>query len=113
MCVYCIHQLSMSDSWDLTKKKIKDAVKAYKRRYPDHYKIVVKAIALKRSLKQDQYARIDKSDMRGLFEIPEDLHTVFVMLLDVEEITWFKTTEGGRWFARTFPEFSLPNHGSV
>lgn len=103
----------MSDSWDTTKGKIKQAVKAYKRRYPDQYKIVCKAIALKRSMKKDEYARIDHSDMRGLFEIPEDLHTAFVMLLDAEEITWFKTKDGGRWFARQYPEFSLPDKGSV
>lgn len=102
-----------SDSWALTKKKIKFAVAAYKRRYPDAYRIVCNAINMKRSLNRDEYATIESSDMRGLFEIPEDLHTAFVMALDEEEIVWFKTTEGGRWFARTFPEFALPNRGSV
>lgn len=101
------------DSWALTKKKLKFAVAAYKRQYPEDYKIVCKGIAMKRSLKRDEYATIEGSDMRGLFEIPEDLHTAFVQALDEEEIVWFKTKEGGRWFARTFPEFSLPDRGSV
>lgn len=104
---------STSDSWVLTKKKIKLCVVAYKRRYPDAYKIVTDAIQMKRGLNRDQYASIESSEMRGLYEIPEDLHQAFVMALDAEEITWFKTKDGGRWFARTFPQFALPEKGNV
>lgn len=90
-----------------TKKKIQRVVAAFKKRYPDDYRMVTEAVKVKRSMTADQFARIEGTHMRALFEMPEDLHSDLVMALDPDEIVWFKTNEGGRWFASTFKEFSL------
>lgn len=92
----------------LIQKKISQIVAAYKKRYPDDYRMVVDAVKMKRGLTRDQFASIEGSSMRGLFEIPEKLHQSLVIGLAEEEIEWFKSLTGGRWFATTFREFALP-----
>lgn len=50
---------------------------------------------------------------RALFEIPEDLSSMIVGSLDIDELMWFKSgtkanpNQGGRWFTKAFPEFAL------
>lgn len=88
---------------------IKRIVDDYKRDYPEDYRLVVEGIAMKREMTRDEFASVEGSpDMRGLFEIPEVLVQNLIIGLDESTTTWWKTKEGGRWFARTFREFSLP-----
>jgi hypothetical protein len=44
---------------------------------------------------------------RPLYEIPENLDKMIKKGLNDEEKEYLKSIEGGRWFAKTFKEFSL------
>lgn len=99
------------------KHTIRQIVQGYKLLYPDEYEAVVKMVREKRGLLADEKFGTDKSggSQRGLFEIPELIHQSIVDLLSDDQLLWFKTgtklepNAGGRWFAKTFPEFALPN----
>lgn len=92
-----------------TNNRIKNIVELYKRAFPNEYKLVCEAIEMRRRIMKDG---VDMDEMNGtlkrpLFEIPEKLSASIISELDAEELEYFKTTEGARWFAKTFPEFSL------
>lgn len=100
------------------KNHITKIVDDYKRLFPDDYQTVVDGIKLQREMLLDKKFGIaldTGSDMRALFEIPADLSEMFIMQLTEEEMEWFKAggldrKAGGRWFARTFKEFTLPQY---
>lgn len=100
------------------KAHITKIVDDYKRLFPDDYQTVVKGIQLQRDMLLDQKfgtALGTGSDMRALFEIPADLSEMFIMRLSEGEMEWFKAggtnrKAGGRWFAKTFREFALPEN---
>jgi hypothetical protein len=99
-----------------TKNRIKKIVEDYKRLFPEEYAIVVRGIQMKKELTRDKYASIEGMfDGRALYEIPETLHNMLAHSLIQEDIVWLKSgghdrKEGGRWFAKTFPEFALPDY---
>lgn len=92
-------------------RAIKQVVANYKTLHPEEYKIVCKGIDMKRKMNADEYARVDGSeDMRGLYEVSETLMNMLVRDLTLDQTNYLKTIAGGRWFAKTFREFSLPTH---
>jgi len=97
----------MKDS-DSAKSKIEQLVKAYTERYADEFLLFQEAIKAKRTLSKDEFFQLEGTEMRPLFETPEKLYASFVLGLDEDELIWFKTNEGGRWFASSFPAFALP-----
>ncbi len=82
-------------------------MRGYIKGNPDDYATVVKAIAYKRSLSDQKFAMLEGSHMRALFEIPEKLMQSLILGLDEEGTIWMRTNEGGRWFAREFPDFAV------
>lgn len=91
-----------------TKKHITLLVNLYIKSHPLDYESFVKGVAMMRALTQDEFATLYGShDTRALFEMPEDLHNDLVMGLNEEEMVWFKSKIGGRWFAKTFKDFAL------
>lgn len=100
------------------KNHITQIVDDYKRLFPDDYQTVVDGIKMQREMLLDQkYGQAigTGSDMRALFEIPQDLSEMLIMNLTEGEMEWFKAggsdrKEGGRWFAKTFKEFTLPQN---
>lgn len=98
------------------KTHIKKIVEDYIKLYPGDYKIVKEGIEMQRKMLLDsEYGQASNtgSEMRALFEIPADLSEMFIMRLTEEEMEWFKAggpdrKQGGRWFAKTFKEFALP-----
>lgn len=96
------------------KTHITQIVKDYIRLFPEDYETVKKGIEMQRVMLQDEeFGTATGSEMRALFEIPEDLSNMFIMQLTEEEMMWFKSggtdgKEGGRWFANTFSAFTLP-----
>lgn len=98
------------------KVHIKKIVEDYIKLFPEDYETVKKGVQMQReALIDEKYGTGVGSEMRALFEIPVDLSEMFIMNLTEEEMEWFKAggvdrKEGGRWFARTFKEFALPNH---
>lgn len=104
-----------SDS--LEKASIEATVSAYIRQFPDEYRIVCDAIKGKRKLTHDEFASVESTKEkyveRGLYEIPETLSIALILELNDGAITFLKTKQGGRWFARRYPEFALPDYGKV
>lgn len=88
-------------------KRIKDIVDDYKILFADEYKLFVKQQIEVRKGNIGQYAEIKGDNMieRKLFDTPENLHAMFIETLNTEELTWFKSKDGGRWFAKYFKEF--------
>ena len=85
--------------------KIKGVVDGYKLIYSDEYSFVVKQIKDKRLL-NNTYAetKMDYAE-RALTEVPETLFTLFHKTLTEDEMAYYASREGTRWFAKTFPEF--------
>lgn len=95
---------------ELTKNRIKNLVGGYKALFPEEYETVVNFIAQNRKLQENEFASMRK-DMtmleRALFELPETLSTMLIKELKPLELEYFKSKDGGRWFAKTFPQFAL------
>jgi hypothetical protein len=91
------------------RRSIRDAVDLYKFEHKEEYRLVKEAIRMRRSLLKDpKYGQIlDGADGRALSEYPDTLHAMIVAALSDEGLTWWKSKEGGRWFAQTYPEFAL------
>lgn len=97
-------------------KHIRQVVETYIKLYPEEFEIVKEGIKMQRGLHLDEFASAKGtgSDMRALFEIPVTLSEMLITDLSEEEMEWFKAggrdrKEGGRWFAKTFTDFALPD----
>lgn len=91
------------------KKNIEDIVNKYKFAFKDDYNTVVKAVEAMHHIVIDDFASTkDTPNMRGLYETPEELYAMFLIELDIEDMQWFKTKEGGKWYAKKFKEFAIP-----
>jgi hypothetical protein len=97
------------------KINIKKVVDTYIKMCPEEYENFKHAMKFRREMMKDQkYGTVGTdSGMRALFEMPVALHDMLINNLTEDQITWLKKGgenghEGGRWFARTFPVFALP-----
>ncbi len=45
--------------------------------------------------------------LRLLYELPEDLDFLIHRALDDAETEWFKTEQGGKWFAKSFKQYNV------
>lgn len=95
-------------SHEADKKRIIAITKAYREQHSAEYKAAAEEIAIRRSMLANDFATMAGGDMRGIHEMPDTLHELLIAGLSLESLQWFKTTEGARWFAKTFPEWSLP-----
>lgn len=94
----------------LIKKKVKNLVDGYKILFPDEYKTVVVWIETNRRIQENEFASLKQDNgmvQRAIYELPEALSVSIEKELDGEQLAYFKTKECARWFAKTFPEFSL------
>lgn len=92
-----------------TKQKVRNAVSAYQKQYPQEYSDVISLVARKRKDLHNQYGAAlgDHAFERILYEIPETLNNIFVFNLTDDQLLWMKTKTGARWFTRTFKQFAL------
>lgn len=91
------------------KSNIEKVVSKYKFAYADDYATVVKAVEAMHHMVVDEFASFqDSKNLRGLYETPEELYAMFIIDLDEHDMQWFKTKDGGRWYAKRFKEFALP-----
>jgi len=93
------------------KEKITNIVKDYKKIFPTEYTAFVKQQIQVREGMINEFASF-KGDLaieRRLFDTPATLHEMFSQNLNKEELTWFKSKTGGRWFAKNFKEFRASN----
>lgn len=96
-------------------KRIKNIVQLYKQMFPQEYKQACEAVIMLRKMQEDEFATVKGehagvSAQRALMETPEKLYMSLANELDGEELLYFKSVEGARWFIKVFPEFSLQRH---
>lgn len=95
------------------KSKIKNAVKLYIKTFPEEYVLVVDSIRQKRgTLADERFGTLTGGDHfaeRALYEIPEKLDSMLNMNLTSDELEWYKSKKAAGWFAKTFPQFRLPD----
>lgn len=93
------------------KTSLKAIVEAYIQQHSDEYQLLIDAVAMHRkALADPQFAAMEASpDHRALYEISLTLQEAIISNLSNDGLTWFKSKEGGRWFANEFKEFSLPS----
>lgn len=93
------------------KKNIETIVAQYKFVFPEEYATVVKAVEAMHHMVIDDFASAEGTkNIRGLFETPEELYGMFIIGLDEYDMQWFKTKEGGKWYAKKFKEFAIPKN---
>lgn len=101
----------------LAKKHIRTIVEQYIKLYPQEFADFKDAMKMIRaSLKDEEFGQAmvgTSSQTRALYELPENLHQMFVMNLEEEDMVWLKAggvnrKEGGLWFAKTFKDFAIP-----
>lgn len=95
------------------KDKITEIVGTYIQLCPDEYFAFKESVEAKRDDMQDQkFGTVAHSgtEMRALFDMPVTLHELLVKQLDPDQLEWFKSKEGARWFASTFKVFMLPDY---
>lgn len=95
-----------------TQKRILNLVEVYKRAFPNEYKMACDGIVMQRQLQAEETGTIKgehsgASAQRVLYEIPEKLYQSIHTTLDGEELTYFKSKEGARWFTKNVPQFAL------
>lgn len=91
------------------KRNLETIVSKYKFAFPGDYATVVKAVEAMHHMVIDEFASMkDATSMRGLYETPEELYAMFILELDEIDMQWFKSKEGGKWYAKKFKEFALP-----
>jgi hypothetical protein len=95
-----------------TQNRILNLVELYKRGFPNEYQMACDGVIMQRQMLADETAVIKgehsgASAQRALFEMPEKLYQSIYKTLDGDEITYFKSKEGGRWFTKAVPQFAL------
>lgn len=95
---------------DTAKLKIKQTVAKYIIDYPDEYQMLLEALTMRRKMIREGIDGAQGSDMMPMYELSEALQMLLTLALNEQEMTWWKERAGGRWFIRTFPQFSL-QHG--
>jgi hypothetical protein len=95
-----------------TQKRILNIVEVYKKAFPEEYKAVCDGLIMSRQLLADEMGTVKgehsgASAQRVLYEIPEKLYQSIHTTLDGEELNYFKSKEGGRWFTKAVPQFAL------
>ena len=92
-----------------TKMKIHQIVRDYRDMFPEEYELDLKAIEQDRANLKTKFAEVGKTYAikRALYSMGTKLDTMFTQALTVDEQKELSTVEGGRWFAKEFPQFSL------
>lgn len=95
-----------------TQKRIENIVSVYRLAFPNEYKTACEGVIMQREMQTDELGTLNvelsgAAPQRALYEIPENLFNALLKQLDEEELTYWKTKEGARWFIKAAPEFSL------
>jgi len=96
---------------DITKKRIINTVREYKRLFPRQYELASQANKQRaREQLTDWGETLENSELieREEMRMPTDLYTILYAKLTPEEQQEFETDKGTLWFLRTFPEWN-PN----
>lgn len=98
---------------DSYKFKIRQIVNEYIKLFPQEWSDFKTMMKDNRDKNKNDFGAVNMPGVdyieRKLFEIPETMHTIINVRLSDEEKSWWDTKEAGRWFAKTFREFSGAN----
>lgn len=87
--------------------KITKVVQSYKQFYPDEYAFVTKEIKRKRGNLKNKYGTTGMDVIeRPMTEVPETLFFLLQKLLTEQELQYYSSKTGTRWFQETFSDFS-------
>jgi hypothetical protein len=89
--------------------KIHQIVRDYREMFPEEYELYLKAIEQDRVNLKTKFAELGKTYAikRALYSVGTKLDAMFLKALTEDEQKELSTLEGGRWFAKEFPQFSL------
>lgn len=93
-----------------TQSKINTIANAYKRYYKDEYEAVTRQIKMNREKMGNKFGDLSKkmdTVERPLTEVPETLIFLFQKALSDDEMAYYLSKDGTRWFGKSFPEFRL------
>lgn len=95
---------------ELTKKRIKSIVRAYRDIFPEQYDLAVIGNRQYTDNQRTDWGETKNSDVleREILRMPTQLHSILYAKMTPEEITEFESASGTLWFQRTFPEW-VPN----
>lgn len=95
---------------DITKKRIKSIVRAYRDIFPRQYELAAEGNRRRADTQKTAWGETMDSTVleREILRMPTQLHTILYAKLTPEEIQEFETPKGTLWFQRTFPEW-VPN----
>lgn len=95
---------------DLTKKRIKSIVRAYRDIFPEQYRLAALGNRQRASNQKTDWGELKDSTVieRELLRMPTALHEILYAKLTPEQIGEFESETGTIWFQRTFPEW-VPN----
>lgn len=86
--------------------KITSLVDKYRLLHPEEYAFVVKQIRNNRENLKNKFAETGMDTVeRALTEVPETLFEMFLKGLSEDELAYYSSKEGTRWFAKSFREF--------
>jgi hypothetical protein len=95
---------------DTAKVKIANIVSSYIENHSEEFKLLREANEMTRKMIREKTYATEGSDMVPMYQTSERMQTAIATMLNIDEATWFKSREGGRWFIRTYPVFSLQNY---
>jgi hypothetical protein len=77
--------------------------------FPEDYKLDLEEIESIRANLKTQFAEVQKTHAikRALYTVGTKLDAMFLKSLSAEELNELSSLEGGRWFAKEFPQFAL------
>lgn len=105
-----VNEFSYQSQGDV-KAKITMYTDAYKDVFKAEYEMFLKAQKAKVSglREYNKHAKLNGTDYieRQLGEMPETLFTILEKQLTGDELRWFSTKDGKRWFFTRFPEFAV------
>ena len=96
---------------EITKKRIINTVKEYRRIFPLQYEIAAQGNKKRANTQATGWGEVmNGSEIihREELRMPTDLHTILYAKMTPEEQEEFESDKGILWFKRTFPEW-VPN----
>ena len=95
---------------DITKKKIRGIVRAYRDLCPEQYRLGALGNRERAENQKTDWGEVKDTSMleREMLRLPTGLYEIIHLKLSPEEWFEFESDKGTIWFQRTFPEW-VPN----
>lgn len=93
---------------ETVQKLLKVIVADYKKTFAAEFELFKKAVRQKRENQRTDFGEtgMDFAE-RILFEVPETLHAMIFRRLTKEQLRYYDSKEGAKWFVKTFPDFQV------